>query len=105
MPRPARKRQLEIAGAEVPVIPELEEVIAPYCEMLYEWRELGERIAMLKPQVVERMRSMGQSLYVYRDGDQTYRMVLEDKFKLSCKREREPDGDMDAEPVGAADVF
>jgi len=84
------KRQLEIPGAEAPVIPELAELAGPYCDALYRRRDLQVVEENLKAQLIERMKSLGHEVYAHRDGSLVFTLKLEEgSVKLKCKREDE----------------
>lgn len=90
----AQKKQLEIVGAEAPVIPAIEELAGPYVDALYARRDIQVKESQLREQLAAKMRELGKEVYVRQDGEKKYTLRLEAKTKLSCKRENDDDGDL-----------
>jgi hypothetical protein len=88
------KKQLEIPGAEVESIAELDEVAGPYTAALYDRQELQVRENQLREQLADRMLELQVERYVYSDGDARYTITREASTRLKCKRTR-GDGDGD----------
>lgn len=93
--RSKRPQQLEIDGTQPERNPELEKVLGPYIDTLYERMDLQVKEEQLKAAVYARMASLKVPFYTYRSGATTYRVKLESKSTLSCKKvdeEKKPRG-------------
>lgn len=73
----ARQRaQLEIAGAERPVHPELDEIALPLAQTRYERMDLQKQENDLADQLVERMKQLKVKAYSLYDGETEYHFKL-----------------------------
>jgi hypothetical protein len=82
----AQKRQTEIPGVEREVIPDIEELAAPYTDALYRRQELQEEENQLREQLGARMDALGLERYVYHDGEASYVITRDAVMKVKVKR-------------------
>lgn len=87
----AQKRQMEIPGAEREVVPDLEELAAPYTDALYRRQELQEEENQLREQLGARMEALGIERYVYHDGEAKFVITRDAVMKVRVKRVKEAD--------------
>lgn len=90
-----KKKQLEITGTGTDLVPDIEELAAPYTEKLYARQELQDEENALREQLGERMEALGIERYVYRDGESRFIITRNAVMKVKVKREK------DAEPAPA----
>ena len=80
------KRQLEIAGAERASIPELDDAVAAYVEVLYQRQALQQKEIELKAGLQEQLLDVSPGGYTYEDGEFRYEVKVESKTKVRVKR-------------------
>jgi hypothetical protein len=87
------KKQPELVGFErTDIIPDIEELAAPYTTALYQRQELQDEENKLREQLGARMDALGVERYVYRDGEAQYVITRDAVMKVKVKRVKDPDG-------------
>jgi hypothetical protein len=84
----AKKKQQEIPGTERQTVDELDEIIGPYVQALYERQRLQQKELELKAQLDERMVQCRKKQYVYFDGEFKFTVKLEAKNKVTVRRQK-----------------
>lgn len=82
----AKRKQLEIPGAERETIAEIDELAGPYIETQHKRQDLQDQENQLREQLSARMESLGVDKYTYDDGEDRFLVTRDSVVKLRFKR-------------------